>query len=75
MVNYRGERMTLPGALLRALLCTTVPIGLLWVAFSRENRSLQDLLLRTSVIYDWEPHAVLSPVPGRYNSWACDFTG
>jgi hypothetical protein len=30
------------------------PIGLLWVAVSRENRSAQDLALRTSVIYDWQ---------------------
>lgn len=29
-------------------------IGLLWVAVSRENRSAQDLALRTSVIYDWQ---------------------
>lgn len=54
VVNYQGGRMTTPGALLRALLCASVPIGLLWVALSRENRSLQDVLLRTSVIYDWE---------------------
>jgi hypothetical protein len=30
------------------------PIGLLWTAVSRENRSLADLLLRTSVVYDWQ---------------------
>ena len=29
------------------------PVGLFWVAFSRENRSLQDVVLRTSVIHDW----------------------
>lgn len=55
VVNFRGGRMTLPGALARALFCATVPIGLLWVAISRENRSLQDVVLRTSVIYDWQP--------------------
>ena len=30
----------------------TFLIGLLWVAVSRENRSLQEVVLRTSVIYD-----------------------
>jgi hypothetical protein len=36
----------------RAVLCTLVPVGLLWVLVSRDNRSVQDLLLRTSVLYD-----------------------
>lgn len=66
VVNFRGGRMTLPGALARALFCATVPIGLLWVAVSRENRSLQDVVLRTSVIYDWQPAAASSgAAPGR----------
>ena len=46
----------LPGAglaLLRAVLCVLFPILLFWVAVSRQNRSVQDLLLRTSVVYDW----------------------
>lgn len=55
VVSFRGTRMTLPGALLRAAFCAAVPIGLLWVVLSRENRSLQDLVLRTSVVYDWQP--------------------
>jgi hypothetical protein len=29
-------------------------IGLGWAALSRQNRSVQDIVLRTSVIYDWE---------------------
>ena len=41
-------------ALGRAAACVTFPAGLFWVAVSRQNRSVQDLLLRTSVIYDWE---------------------
>jgi uncharacterized RDD family membrane protein YckC len=36
----------------RAVLCALAPIGLLWVLVSRQNRSVQDLLLRTSVVYD-----------------------
>jgi uncharacterized RDD family membrane protein YckC len=54
VVNLRGDRMSLPGALLRAFLCVTFPIGLFWAAISRQNRSVQDLLMRTSVIYDWQ---------------------
>ncbi|MGZ4651200.1 MAG: RDD family protein [Kineosporiaceae bacterium] len=46
-------RLRVAGAFLRAVLCVLVPIGVLWVAVSRENRSLQDVVLRTSVVYDW----------------------
>ena len=60
VLSYRGDRMSLVGALLRALFCAIVPIGLLWVAVSRQNRSLQDVVLRTSVIYDWQPRAASS---------------
>ena len=35
-------------------------IGLLWVALSRENRSVQDLVLRTSVVYDWQAKGAAS---------------
>jgi uncharacterized RDD family membrane protein YckC len=55
VVNYRGERLRLTGALLRALFCAFFPIGLLWVAVSLANRSIQDEVLRTSVVYDWQP--------------------
>jgi uncharacterized RDD family membrane protein YckC len=63
VLSYRGERLRLPGALVRAAFCAVFPIGLLWVAVSSENRSAQDLLLRTSVIYDWQP----TGGPGRQN--------
>jgi uncharacterized RDD family membrane protein YckC len=53
VVNRRGERLHLPGALVRAVCCALLPIGLLWCVLSRENRSLQDVVLRTSVVYDW----------------------
>ena len=55
VVNHRGERLRFTGAFVRALFCAALPVGLLWVAVSRENRSVQDLVLRTSVIYDWQP--------------------
>ena len=53
VLGRRGRRPHLVTALVRALACTLFPVGLLWVAVSRDNRSLQDLLLRTSVVYDW----------------------
>ncbi|TQM64039.1 RDD family protein [Humibacillus xanthopallidus] len=53
VVNSRGDRVRPLIALWRALLCVFVPIVLFWVVISRENRSAADMLLRTSVIYDW----------------------
>ncbi len=67
VVDRHGDRLSFPMALLRALFCAAFPIGLFWSAVSRENRSVQDLVLRTSVIYDWqarilpEPRSLSSP--------------
>lgn len=53
VVNHRGERLRWPGAFVRALFCTVFIPGLFWVIISGANRSVQDVVLRTSVIYDW----------------------
>jgi uncharacterized RDD family membrane protein YckC len=37
----------------RALLYLLVPPGFLWALVSSRNASLQDLVLRTSVVHDW----------------------
>lgn len=54
LVNVRGDRLGLPTAFLRALFCAAFPVGLFWCAVSRENRSVADLVVRTSVVYDWQ---------------------
>lgn len=61
VVNFRGRRLRLIGATVRAGFCVLVPIGLFWCAVSRQNRSVQDVVLHTSVIYDWQPRHT----PGR----------
>jgi len=53
VVNFRGERMHWAGAAARAALCVIFPVGVMYVAISSRNRSVQDVLLRTSVVYDW----------------------
>ena len=53
VVNLHGGRLGLVLAFLRAAFCVVFPVGVFWVAFSRQNRSLQDVLLRSSVIHDW----------------------
>lgn len=40
---------------LRATLCVGFPIGLGWALLSRRRRSLQDVLVRSVVEYDWGP--------------------
>jgi uncharacterized RDD family membrane protein YckC len=40
----------------RAVAYLALPVGLLWVAVDPRSRSLQDLVLRTVVVYDWQPH-------------------
>ena len=52
VVGRRGSRLHWGRCLLRAVLCTAFPIGLLWVLVSGANRSVQDALLRTSVVHD-----------------------
>ncbi len=53
VVNYQGEPLRVAGAALRAAVCVGFPIGIFYVAVSRANRSVADVVLRTSVIYDW----------------------
>ena len=53
VVNFRGERMRWAGAVVRAAFCVAFPIGLYWSVVSPTNRSVQDTVLRTSVLYDW----------------------
>ena len=55
VVNHAGGRLRFSGAFVRAVFTAVFPLGIVWVAVSRENRSVHDLVLRTSVIYDWQP--------------------
>jgi uncharacterized RDD family membrane protein YckC len=61
VVGRRGQRLGPLRALARSVFCVFFPIGLLWCAVSPERRSAQDLVLWTSVVYDWttrdtQPH-------------------
>ena len=56
VVGPHEERLWLPRALLRSVLCVIFPIGLLWCAVSPARRSLQDIVVRTAVLYDWQRH-------------------
>ena len=60
VVSRRGKRLRPLVALLRAVLYVMFPIGLLFCAGGVGRRSLQDLVLRTSVIYDWLPRSAVT---------------
>jgi len=69
VLDDAGRRLPLRRALLRAALCVAFPAGLLWVLVSRRNCSVQDLLVGTSVIYDWSYHPTdESPPSGEARS-------
>jgi uncharacterized RDD family membrane protein YckC len=53
VVGRKGTRMAWGTAALRGLFCAFFPVGLFWCAVSRQNRSVQDVVLRTSVIHAW----------------------
>jgi uncharacterized RDD family membrane protein YckC len=61
VVRRGGGRLGPVLALVRAVLCLLLPLGLLWCAVDRRSRSLQDVVLGTSVVYDWRPRAGLPP--------------
>jgi uncharacterized RDD family membrane protein YckC len=51
----RGENLGLGLAALRSALSVVIALGLLWSIFSRKNKSLQDIVLGTEVVFDWAP--------------------
>ena len=59
VVSRKGEKLSWPIALARAAFSVGFPFGLGWALISRRNRSVQDVVLRTIVIYDWSLRAPL----------------
>ncbi|AOW93880.1 hypothetical protein BFN03_17750 [Rhodococcus sp. WMMA185] len=55
VISRSGRLIGWPRAFLRAVLYVMFGFGLLWAAVDPRRRSVQDILLRTTVVYDWEP--------------------
>jgi uncharacterized RDD family membrane protein YckC len=71
VMGLRVERrdsggLRLGHAFVRALLCAAFPIGLFWSLFSRDSASIQDLVVRTKVVYDWRPRVPARAVDGDH---------
>jgi len=63
LLGRRDQPPGLVGSAGRALFIALVPIGVFWLLVSRDNRSLQDVFLGTSVVYDWQPRAARARRP------------
>ncbi len=57
VVGRRGRRLRVVVALARGAFCVVFPIGLFWCVINPRSRSVQDIVLRTAVVYDWTSHA------------------
>ena len=55
VVSADDSGLPLWRSFVRAALCALFPIGLFWSAVSSRNESVQDLIVRTTVVYDWGP--------------------
>jgi uncharacterized RDD family membrane protein YckC len=55
VVSSDDSGLPLWRSFVRAGLCALFPIGLFWSAVSSRNESIQDLIVRTTVVYDWGP--------------------
>jgi uncharacterized RDD family membrane protein YckC len=53
VIESSGRKLRPGRAALRAAFYVVFPIGLVWALVSRRNASLQDLIVRTAVIYDY----------------------
>ena len=59
VLSESGRKLGWPRAVLRALFCLIFPLGLFWILFSAQRKSVQDIVLRSKVIYDWASHREL----------------
>jgi uncharacterized RDD family membrane protein YckC len=80
VMGLRVERQDAGGlrlrqAFLRAVLCAALPIGLFWSLFSRDSASIQDLLVRTKVVYDWRPRVPARAEPTAHAAAESDHAG
>ena len=60
VLTNRHRMLRWAHSFVRAGFCVFFPVGLAWVIFSPKRRSLQDVVLRTTVVYDWH----ISAEPG-----------
>jgi uncharacterized RDD family membrane protein YckC len=53
VVDRNDRRPSWALAAIRSAFCVAFQVGIVWVLVSRRNRSVQDIVVGTSVIHDW----------------------
>ncbi|MGW5861477.1 RDD family protein [Streptomyces sp. NPDC055239] len=53
VTDRAGRLLGLPRSLVRAALSVTFPLGMIWIPLSRRRASVQDLVVVSTVRYDW----------------------
>lgn len=53
VLDREGRSLGWKLATVRAMFCVVFQVGIVWIIISKANRSVQDVVLRTSVIHDW----------------------
>lgn len=62
VLDHRDQRPGWKLSALRSAFCVVFPVGILLIIVSRRNRSVQDVVLRTSVVHDWSMGAATGAV-------------
>lgn len=60
VLDHRGGQLGWWRSIVRAVAYVVFPLGLGWAIVDRRSRSVQDLLLASSVVYDWVPRVPLA---------------
>jgi uncharacterized RDD family membrane protein YckC len=68
VLSRSGKRLGWLRSIARAAACVVFPIGLSWALVDRRNRSVQDLVLRSTVVYDWLPRVPTTDEVGPQSS-------
>lgn len=71
VVDRDGRKPGWKLATVRSLFCVVFQVGILWIIVSPANRSVQDVVLRTSAIHDWSGDFT----SGDYSNYARIQTG
>jgi uncharacterized RDD family membrane protein YckC len=60
-----GDPLGIARALVRAILSAACPVGLLWCVVDRRSASVQDLIVGSTVVYDWRARSPRGDGPVR----------
>jgi uncharacterized RDD family membrane protein YckC len=60
VLDQRGRQLGWWRSVVRAVAYVVFPLGLAWAIVDRRSRSVQDVVLASSVVYDWVPRVPIA---------------